>query len=133
MGGGAPPCRTGRSVPSMSSLPVLLDRHRVVPLGPELVEHGRELLDAGFEGADALVEPDGLFQVVLRPALVEVAIAETDRSGGGIRGGRDTPGFFYPALTRGLAALAPADLLARHREASLSRRPRHTRIIPGVS
>src|SRR3990172_8172584 len=31
-------------IPLRSSLPVLLDRDRVVPLGPHLVQHGRELL-----------------------------------------------------------------------------------------
>src|SRR3989304_5768098 len=67
-------------IPLRSSLPVLLDRDRVVPLRPELVEHGGELLDAGFEGADALPE--------LRAWTYACAhLATPERAGGGIRGG----------------------------------------------
>src|SRR3989304_7081967 len=84
-------------IPLRSSLPVLLDRHRVVPLGPELVEHGRELLDAGLKnGAPFLFYPhlDGGFVldiiqtcldriVPLRPELVEHGCELLVRNAGG--------------------------------------------------
>src|SRR3990170_3003826 len=130
----------------MSSLPVLLDRDRVVPLRPELVEqdrdpvvplrphlveHGVELLDAGLQRIALPCQiltftPRGSAKPILRfQAGLEGAdmllglitrVRRMVRSGGGIRGWRPSRVAFCRVRARS-AALAPAAFLPRHREA----------------